>query len=118
MLDSLVHAIVGHVVDGRLGPQHQVVAHVLLDEAVAVMAADHPPIPCAPGPWPNLKSALPSGCPCGKNTPNWGPSGTPSSVHSIRPSTSIPTTTCDIARPCAQRWRKTPLWRSSPAVGT
>ena len=49
---------------------------------------------------------------------NWGPSGTPSSVRSIRPSTSIPTTTCDSARPYAQRWRKTPLWRSSPAVGT
>src|ERR1700737_429186 len=30
--------------------------------------------PCAPGPWLNLKSALPSGSPCGRNTPNWGPS--------------------------------------------
>ena len=40
MLDSLVHAVVGHVVGGRLGSQDQVVAHVLLDEAVAVMAAD------------------------------------------------------------------------------
>lgn len=40
MLDSLVDAAVGDVVGGRLGPQDQVVAHVLLDEAVAVMTAD------------------------------------------------------------------------------
>src|SRR6516164_3510648 len=47
------------------------------------------PIPCAPGPWPNLKNALPNGSLCGRNTPNWGPSGIPSSVRSIRSSTSI-----------------------------
>ena len=41
MLDSLVHAVVGHVVACGLGPEDQVVAHVLLDKAVAVMAADH-----------------------------------------------------------------------------
>ena len=46
-----------------------------------------------------------------------GASGTPSSVRSIRSSTSIHTTTCRSARPYAQRWRKTPLWRSSPAAG-
>jgi hypothetical protein len=40
VLDSLVHAVVSHVVGGRLGPQDQVVAHALLDEAVAIMAAD------------------------------------------------------------------------------
>ena len=41
VLDSLVDAVVGHVVAGGLGPEDQVVAHVLLDKAVAVMAADH-----------------------------------------------------------------------------
>lgn len=41
VLDSLVHSVVGHVVAGGLGPEDQVVAHVLLDKAVAVMAADH-----------------------------------------------------------------------------
>jgi hypothetical protein len=41
-LDSLVHAVVGHVVSGGLGPEDQVVARVLLDKAVAVMAADQP----------------------------------------------------------------------------
>ena len=41
MLDSLVHSVVGHVVAGGLGPEDQVVAHILLDKAVAVMAADH-----------------------------------------------------------------------------
>ena len=41
VLDSLVHAVVGHVVGGGLGPEDQVVAPVLLDKAVAVMAADH-----------------------------------------------------------------------------
>src|SRR5262249_30888250 len=45
-------------------------------------------------PWPNLKSVLPSGCPCGRNTPNWGPSGTLSLGRSIKSSTSIPMTTC------------------------
>jgi hypothetical protein len=41
VLDSLVHAVVGHIVAGGLGPEDHVVAHVLLDKAVAVMAADH-----------------------------------------------------------------------------
>ena len=40
MLDSFVDPVVGDVVGGRLGPQDEVIAHVLLDEAVAVMAAD------------------------------------------------------------------------------
>ena len=42
VLDSPVHAVVGHVVSGGLGPEDQVVAHVLIDKAVAVMAADQP----------------------------------------------------------------------------
>ena len=41
MLDRLVHAVVGHVVAGRLGTEDHVVAHVLLDKAVAIMTADH-----------------------------------------------------------------------------
>jgi hypothetical protein len=38
--DGLVHPVVGDVAGSRLGPQDQVVAHVLLDEAVALVAAD------------------------------------------------------------------------------
>ena len=41
MLDRLVHSIVGHVVAGCFGTEDQVVAHVLLDKAVAIMTADH-----------------------------------------------------------------------------
>jgi hypothetical protein len=40
VLDSLVHPVVGDVVGGRLGAQDQVIANILLDEAVAVMAAN------------------------------------------------------------------------------
>ena len=41
VLDSLVHSVVGHVVAGGLGSEDQVVAHILLDKTVAVVAADH-----------------------------------------------------------------------------
>ena len=41
MLDGLVHTVVGDVVRGRLGTQDEVVTHVLLDEAIAIVAADH-----------------------------------------------------------------------------
>jgi len=41
VLDSLVHSVVGHVVAGGLGPEDQVVAHVLLDKAIAIVAADN-----------------------------------------------------------------------------
>src|SRR6266436_4787880 len=41
MLDSLIHSVVGHVVAGCFGPEDQVVAHVLLDKAIAIMAADN-----------------------------------------------------------------------------
>jgi len=41
MLDRLVHSIVGHVVAGCFGTEDQMVAHVLLDKAVAIMTADH-----------------------------------------------------------------------------
>ena len=47
-----------------------------------------------------------------------GPFGTPSSVRSIRSSTSIPKTTCNTGRGCAPRWRKTPPGTSSPAAAT
>ena len=40
MLDGLVDPVVGDVVGGRLGAEDQMVAHVLLDEAAPVMAAD------------------------------------------------------------------------------
>ena len=41
VVDGFVDAVVGDVVGRRLGAQDEVIAHVLLDEAVAVMAADH-----------------------------------------------------------------------------
>ena len=41
IIDSLPDAVVGDVVGCRLGAQDEVIAHVLLDEAVAIMAADH-----------------------------------------------------------------------------
>ena len=40
MIDRLVDAVVGDVVGGRLGPQDQVVTHVLFDEAIAIVTAD------------------------------------------------------------------------------
>src|SRR6516225_9802002 len=41
MLDGFVHTVVGDVVGRRLGTQDQVVTHVLLDEAIAIVAADN-----------------------------------------------------------------------------
>jgi hypothetical protein len=41
MLDSLVYTIVGDVVTGRLGTEDDVVTHVLLDEAIAIVTADN-----------------------------------------------------------------------------
>ena len=41
IFDRFVHAVVVDVVAGRLGAQHEVIANVLLNEAVAVVAADH-----------------------------------------------------------------------------
>ena len=41
VLDGLVHPVVGDVVGGRLSAQDQLVADTLLDEAVAIVAADH-----------------------------------------------------------------------------
>ena len=41
VLHRLVHAVVVDVVAGGLGPQDEVIANVLLDEAIAVVAADH-----------------------------------------------------------------------------
>src|SRR5271165_428952 len=41
VLHGLVHSVVGHVVAGCLGPEDQVVAHILLDKAVAIVAADN-----------------------------------------------------------------------------
>jgi hypothetical protein len=40
MLDGLVHAVVVDVVSGRLGTEDQVVTHVLLDKAIAIVTAD------------------------------------------------------------------------------
>ena len=40
IFDGLLHPIIVDVVGGRLGAQDEVVANVLLDEAVGVMAAD------------------------------------------------------------------------------
>ena len=37
--------------------------------------------------------------------------------HSIRSSTSIPMTTCNIERGCAPLWRKTPSATQCPAAG-
>ncbi len=39
--DGFLDAVVGDVVGRRLGSQDQVIAHVLFDEAVAIVAADH-----------------------------------------------------------------------------
>ena len=44
--------------------------------------------------------------------------GTPSSVRSIKPSTSTPTMTCNTVRGCAPRWPMTPPGASSLAVET
>ena len=41
MLDSLVYTVVGDVVTGRLGTEDDVVTHVLLDEAIAIVTADN-----------------------------------------------------------------------------
>ena len=41
IVDGLLDAVVGDVVGRRLGAQDEVITHVLLDEAVAIMAADH-----------------------------------------------------------------------------
>src|SRR5262245_40673492 len=41
VLDRFVHAIVVDVVARRLGSKNEMIANVLFDEAVAVMAADH-----------------------------------------------------------------------------
>jgi len=40
VVDALPDAVVGDVVGRRLGARDQVIAHVLLDEAIAIMAAD------------------------------------------------------------------------------
>src|SRR5262249_41574882 len=40
MLDSLVYTVVGDVVTGRLGTEDNVVTHVLLDEAIAIVTPD------------------------------------------------------------------------------
>jgi hypothetical protein len=40
-LDGLRHAEVPYIVGGRFGAQEEVVAHVLLDRAVAIIAPDH-----------------------------------------------------------------------------
>lgn len=40
MFDGLFHPIVGDIVGRRLGAQEEVIPHVLLDESVAVVAAD------------------------------------------------------------------------------
>ena len=40
-MHGLFHAVVVDVVARGLGPKHQVIANVLLDEAVAVVAANH-----------------------------------------------------------------------------
>ena len=41
LIDSLVYTVVGDVVTGRLGMEDDVVAHVLLDEAIAIVTADN-----------------------------------------------------------------------------
>lgn len=41
IFDGLVDPVVGDIVAGRFGAERQVVTHVLLDEAVAVVTADH-----------------------------------------------------------------------------
>ena len=41
MLDSLVYTVIGDVVTGRLGTEDDVVTHVLLDEAIAIVTADN-----------------------------------------------------------------------------
>ena len=41
IFDRFVHAVVVDVVARRLGAQHEVIANVLLDEAIAIVAANH-----------------------------------------------------------------------------
>ena len=41
ILDRFLDAIVGHVVTGRFGAKIHVIAHVLFDEPVAIVAANH-----------------------------------------------------------------------------
>ena len=41
IFDRFVHAVVVDVVARRLGAQHDVIANVLLDEAIAIVAANH-----------------------------------------------------------------------------
>ena len=41
VFDVLIHVIVVDIISGQFGPQQAVVAHVLLEEAIAIVAADH-----------------------------------------------------------------------------
>ncbi len=40
MFNGLFDAVVGHIVGGRLGAQDEMIANVLFEEAIAVVAAD------------------------------------------------------------------------------